>query len=64
VIPKESERGYFITYRRGEDNTCPGCGRRHWLVGRTMAECAFCSTALPFEETHFGGGRVQHRRAA
>lgn len=28
-------------------NHCPGCGGRHWLVGRAAAECAFCAAALP-----------------
>lgn len=40
-------RGHNVVYRLGEAQRCPGCGRRHWLVGRTMAECAFCATALP-----------------
>jgi hypothetical protein len=26
---------------------CPGCGHSNWLVGRSMAECAICATALP-----------------
>lgn len=42
-------RGYFAIYRHGEVNHCPGCGRSHWEVGRSSAECAFCGTALPFE---------------
>lgn len=40
-------RGYSITYTVGDAPDCPGCGRSHWLVGRQLAECAFCSTALP-----------------
>lgn len=43
------ERGYFIVYREQEVNHCPGCGRTQWYIGRTMAECAFCTTALPLE---------------
>ena len=39
--------GYRVVYRAGQTNHCPGCSRSHWLVGRMMAECAFCSTALP-----------------
>jgi len=42
-------RGYHVTYRENETNHCPGCGRTHWLIGRTVAECAFCATALPLE---------------
>lgn len=25
---------------------CPGCGHRHWHVGRFTAECATCGAAL------------------
>jgi hypothetical protein len=39
-------RGFYAVYRIGEVNRCPGCGRAHWWIGRTMAECAFCETAL------------------
>jgi hypothetical protein len=44
-------RGYVLTYHGGAPNHCPGCGRSHWHVGRTMAECAFCETALPLENS-------------
>ena len=37
-------RGYHVAYRPGCH--CPGCGRSNWLVGRIMAECGFCSTAI------------------
>jgi len=40
-------RVYHVAYRPHEVNRCPGCGRSHWLIGRLLAECAFCSTALP-----------------
>lgn len=43
------KRGYTIVYHPGEQNHCPSCGKRHWFVGRTNAECAFCATALPLE---------------
>ncbi|TKD52115.1 hypothetical protein FBR43_05020 [Sphingomonas baiyangensis] len=39
-------RGYLVLYRLGAVNHCPGCSRSHWHVGRTMAECAYCSTAV------------------
>ena len=45
-----SRRGYHAVYRENEVNHCPGCGRTHWFVGRTLAECGFCSTALPLRE--------------
>ncbi len=43
-------RGYHAVYRENEVNHCPGCGRTHWHIGRMLAECAFCSTALPLQE--------------
>lgn len=45
-----SARGFHASYRDGETNHCPGCGRTHWLIGRATAECAFCATALPLEQ--------------
>ena len=47
-------RGYCVMYRENQVNHCPGCGRTHWYVGRTSAECGFCSTALPLAEATFG----------
>lgn len=44
-----SKRGFAILYRGGH-TPCPGCNRSNWIVGRIMAECAFCSTALPLED--------------
>lgn len=46
-----ASRGYHAVYRENEVNHCPGCGRTHWFVGRTLAECGFCSTALPLSES-------------
>jgi hypothetical protein len=48
-------RGYHAVYRDGEVNHCPGCGRSHWVIGRMLAECAFCSTALPLSDSHRHG---------
>lgn len=45
-------RGYHAVYRENEVNHCPGCGRTHWFLGRMLAECAFCSTALPLCEAY------------
>jgi len=50
--------GYMLSYHVGEINHCPGCGRHNWLMGRIMAECAFCETALPLEHIH-GYGSMQ-----
>lgn len=47
-------RGYSAVYR-GASTACPGCGRNQWLVGRTTAECAFCSTALPIDQARRAG---------
>ena len=46
-----ARRGYHAVYRENETNHCPGCGRTHWYVGRTLAECGFCATALPLSES-------------
>jgi hypothetical protein len=50
-------RGYHAVYRENEVNHCPGCGRTHWFLGRVLAECAFCATALPLADTA-GRGQV------
>lgn len=48
IFPHDpTRRGYAVAYRDGETNRCPGCGRQQWYIGRIMAECAFCLTALP-----------------
>jgi hypothetical protein len=44
-----SPRGYRPVYRQRQVNHCPGCGGSHWLVGRLLAECGFCATALPLD---------------
>jgi hypothetical protein len=48
-------RGYHAVYRENEVNHCPGCGRTHWYLGRMLAECAFCGTALPLQEAYCRG---------
>jgi len=48
-------RGYHAVYRPGELNHCPGCGRSHWMVGRLLAECGFCATALPLMDGGMSG---------
>lgn len=48
-------RGYHAVYHEGEVNRCPGCGRSNWFIGRQLAECAFCTTALPLSETYCQG---------
>ncbi len=46
-----AKRGYHAVYRDNEVNHCPGCGRTHWYVGRSLAECGVCATALPLKES-------------
>lgn len=43
-------RGFVINYD-GPHTRCPGCSRSNWLIGRTLAECGFCATALPLIES-------------
>lgn len=53
-------RGYHQVYRPNESNPCPGCGRIHWHIGRVMAECAFCATAIPLPEAPNSGAGATH----
>lgn len=55
-------QGYMLSYHEGEINHCPGCGRHNWILGRLMAECAFCETALPLEHVHGYGARQRVSR--
>lgn len=52
-----ARRGYHAIYRPHETNRCPGCGRSHWYLGRSSAECGFCATALPFAGAEFAAPR-------
>lgn len=51
-------------YYPQEVNRCPGCGRSHWHVGRTLAECAFCGTALALVDPIAAEALPVWRRAA
>lgn len=44
-----ASRGIVPLYQSGM--TCPACRSRAWHVGRLMAECARCGTALDFEHS-------------
>ncbi len=46
-LPARVRRGFVPLYHHDTTNHCPGCGQRHWHIGRSTAECAFCGTALP-----------------
>jgi hypothetical protein len=61
VAHKNALRGYHAVYRAGETNHCPGCGRSHWIVGRLLAECAFCTTALPLLDAGMNGAGLIRR---
>lgn len=54
-------RGYHVMYREHVTNFCPGCSRSNWYIGRAMAECAFCATALPLELAGSGNGTFFQR---
>jgi hypothetical protein len=58
-------RGYSVAYRADAVNFCPGCGRSHWYIGRLLAECGFCGTAIPLQATSvhavIGGHGRNHR---
>lgn len=61
----ERQRGYVIVYRPHETNHCPGCARSNWYVGRTLAECGFCGTAVPLADAvtrSASGGHSRNRR--
>jgi hypothetical protein len=58
-----AQRGYHAVYRENAVNHCPGCGRTHWHIGRIMAECAFCATALPLSESYRIGAMSSFARA-
>lgn len=60
-----ASRGYRIAYRDGDMNHCPGCGRSHWYIGRLLAECGFCGTAIPLSVAHIqsaAGGHSRNRK--
>lgn len=44
----------LLVYRPGRATPCPACGERQWLVGRVVAQCACCDTALPIDLAHRG----------
>ncbi len=47
ITKTHMRRGFTALYHSDTVNHCPACGHTHWHVGRAMAECAFCETALP-----------------
>jgi hypothetical protein len=61
AVFNNAARGYHAVYRVGQTNHCPGCGRSHWMVGRHLAECAFCTTALPLIDGGMRGAGLIRR---
>lgn len=55
-------RGLHVIFRRDQINHCPGCGRSNWYHGLSLAECAFCATALPYEESPRLGSKAHIHR--
>lgn len=53
-------RGYHAIYRQNDVNRCPGCGRSHWIIGRMLAECGFCATALPLSDSGIRGASTTY----
>lgn len=53
-----ANRGHHIVYRANSSNHCPGCGHSNWYIGRTMAECGFCETAVPLAEARSDGAAL------
>lgn len=52
VPPQRPQFHTGPAYKLGAANvpTCQGCGGTHWLVGRLLAECANCATAVPITD--------------
>lgn len=50
-----AQSGYRILYHKDHTNHCPGCGQAQWIVGRSTAECAFCATAIPLDDSRSMG---------
>jgi hypothetical protein len=46
-LPDFLSRAIIPLYHQDTVNHCPSCGHKHWHIGRSTAECAFCETALP-----------------
>ena len=59
-----AKRGYTMAYREEEVNHCPSCSRSHWYIGRLLAECGFCGTAIPLKVAHIqaAGGHTRNRK--
>ncbi|MFZ2996017.1 DUF2614 family zinc ribbon-containing protein [Sphingobium sp.] len=54
IDPAPCASAALLTYRPGKPISCPDCGQSQWLVGRVMAQCACCETALTIDTSHRG----------
>jgi hypothetical protein len=63
TIARPEQRGYWCgTYDIAHSpKQCPGCGRHQWIIGRLLAECAFCSTAVPLVDAQSGSTVIVHK---
>ena len=60
-MPTAAERGYNVFWREGVVNFCPGCGRSHWYLRTMSAECAFCGTALQYQNPVVSSTKIRRR---
>lgn len=56
-VDNKAERGVDlrVLFRSGEQRICPDCGSANWLIGRRLAECGSCGTAVPLAEVALNG---------
>ncbi|WP_106515262.1 hypothetical protein [Allosphingosinicella deserti] len=58
----DHQGGTRAVYRPGDVRSCPECGGAHWLVGRLLAECNDCGTAVPLGEVKLHGAGADRGR--
>lgn len=50
TVERIGDRPPVPVYRQGQE--CPRCWGRAWIIGRILAECHACGTALPLQDGH------------
>ena len=58
-----SGTGARVPFRAGGVNRCTDCGSSQWLVGRRLAECGGCGSAVPLADVKFQGANKFHARS-